>query len=156
MKCVYEVIEKTEGFVAWANCDLMYHLKCIGSQYKSSRSCMLRSSCNTCDGNDISDEPKNGEYVYPDSNELTSIVNQRGFRILHLNVCSIVSKLDEIRLLLKRYKGIHMFTATETHLSSQIQDAEIGIEGYNSYRKNPNDQAKGGVFWFIYQTIYLQ
>ena len=52
--------------------------------------------------------------------------------------------VDEIKLLLERYKGIHMFSVSETHLASQVSSNEIAIEGYTIYRKDRQHQAKGG------------
>ena len=59
-------------------------------------------------------------------------------------MCSLLPKVDEIRLLLLRYKAIDFFSITETCLSSHISDDEIGIKGYTIYRLDRKAQFKGG------------
>ena len=54
---------------------------------------------------------------------------------------------DEIRLLLQRYKNIDCFSVTETHLSAQVSDDEIGIQSYTGLYYLPfglQAQTKGG------------
>ena len=55
---------------------------------------------------------------------------------LHLNVRSLLSKIAEIKLILNKYKGIQMLAVTKTHLSTQIHDSEIAIDGYTIFRKD--------------------
>ena len=59
-------------------------------------------------------------------------------------MCSLVPKVDEIRLLLLRNKDIDFFSISETNLSSHISDDEIGIQGYTIYRLDRQAQSKGG------------
>ena len=85
-----------------------------------------------------------GPSVYQDIPELSNLTSQRGLKFLHQDVCSFLPKVDEIRLLLLRYKDIDFFSTTETHLSSHISDDEIGIQGYTIYRLDCQAQSKGG------------
>ena len=64
-------------------------------------------------------------------------------------MCSLVPKVDEIRLLLLRNKDIDFFSITETNLSSHISDDEIGIQGYTIYRLDRQAQSKGGVGVYV-------
>ena len=59
-------------------------------------------------------------------------------------MCSLLLKIDWIRLLLQRYKNIDCFSVTETLLSAQVSDDEIGIQGYTIYRLDRQAQTKGG------------
>jgi len=47
-------------------------------------------------------------------------------------------------LLLQRYKNTDCFSVTETHLSAQVFDDEIGIQGYTIYRLDQQAHTKGG------------
>ena len=61
---------------------------------------------------------------------------------------------DEIRLLLQRYKNIDCFSVTETHLSAQVSDDEIGIQSYTGLYYLPfglQAQTKGAVLLFMSQ-----
>ena len=64
-------------------------------------------------------------------------------------MCSLLPKVDEIRLLLLRYKDIDFFSITETHLSSHISDDEIGLQGYTIYRLDCQAESKGGRLLFM-------
>ena len=59
-------------------------------------------------------------------------------------MCSLLPKVDEIWLLLLRYRDIDFLSITETHLSSHISDDEIGIQGYTIYHLDRQAQSKGG------------
>lgn len=74
----------------------------------------------------------------------SNLMSQCGLKFLHLHVCSLLPKVDEIWLLLLHYKDIDFFFITQTHLSSHISDDEIGIQGYIIYRLDPQAQSKGG------------
>ena len=82
--------------------------------------------------------------AYQDIPNLSEISSRRGLKFLHLNVCSLLPKTDKIRLLLQRYKNTDCFSVTETHLSAQVSDDEIGIQGYTIYRLDQQAHTKGG------------
>ena len=73
----------------------------------------------------------------------TPIVKFENLRILPTNVqrfftfiCSFSLFQNKIKLILNKYKGIQMLAVTETHLSTQIHDSEIAIDGYIIFRKD--------------------
>ena len=78
-------------------------VNCIGPQLEKSTSC---ASCSTLSS--VSVEMANSS-TYQDIPNLSDISRRRGLKFLHLNVCSLLPKLDEIRLLLQRYKNINCF-----------------------------------------------
>lgn len=75
----------------------------------------------------------------------------KGLHIMHLNVRSLFSKLDEIRLMMCNSKvGIVCFS--ETWLDASISDTEIEIENYVVLRKDRN-RSGGGVCVYIRADI---
>ena len=64
--------------------------------------------------------------------ELKSI---SGISIAHLNVCSLLKNIDEIRLLLDEAK-INILTMCEARLDDSVSDNEIYIDGYNTVRND--------------------
>ena len=76
--------------------------------------------------------------------------HNQGLRIGHLNANGLKKKLSEICLLLTAAK-FDIVAVTETHLSSEITNSEIKIEGYNitrTDRKNGNDQWGGTLIYY--------
>ena len=55
---------------------------------------------------------------------------KRGMHFTHININSILPKIDEIRLIAFETKCI-LISASETKLDETIQDEEIKIQGYN-------------------------
>ena len=82
--------------------------------------------------------------AYQDIPNLSEISSRGGLKFLRLNVCPLLPKTDKIRLLLQRYKNTDCFSVTETHLSAQVSDDEIGIQGYTIYRLDQQAHTKGG------------
>ena len=80
--------------------------------------------------------------------ELKSI---SGISIAHLNVCSLLKNIDEIRLLLDEAK-INILTMCETRLDGSVSDNEICIDGYNIVRNDRNRNG-GGVIMYIRNTV---
>ena len=62
-------------------------------------------------------------------------VKRRGLKIIHQNVQSLRSKINELRLLCTSLQnGIHILTLSETWLNESILDSEISIPDYNLFR----------------------
>ena len=59
----------------------------------------------------------------------------KGFKIMHLNLCSLRNKLDFIRILLLKL-CIDILTLTETWLDETWNDVEITAPGYSLFRKD--------------------
>lgn len=75
-----------------------------------------------------------GSSVYQDIPELLELSNHRGVIILYINLYAILPRIDKIRLLFQRYDNIDCFAITETLLSGQVSDDDIGVQGYIFYR----------------------
>lgn len=76
---------------------------------------------------------------------------QRGLNIAHLNICSLLAKIDSLRDFLK-HRTVDLFTISETHLDDTVLDSEICIDGYKYERKDRNRRG-GGVGVFILDNI---
>ena len=91
---------------------------------------------------------------YENIKELDAISSQRGLKFLHLNARSLLPKIDEIRLLIERYKDIAMISFSETHLTPNVSGSEIAIDGYTIFRKDRVNQAKGGgVIMYVLDSL---
>ena len=75
----------------------------------------------------------------------TNVLNQRprlrGFKVAHLNVRSIVNKMDALKMLFK------------TWLSQSILDSEVNISGYTLVRQDRIDRSGGGTAIFVREGI---
>ena len=77
---------------------------------------------------------------------------KRGLRISHLNVRSIIHKMDSIRLMLKN-KPFDIFSVSETWLNSDIFDSELAIEGYSFTRQDRSDRRGGGCMVYVRENL---
>ena len=59
--------------------------------------------------------------------ELKLIFSQRGVKIFHLNVCGLLSKINEISLFLNEHKHTDFLTLSETHINPDRYDAVDGL-----------------------------
>jgi exonuclease III len=83
------------------------------------------------------------------------MVKYRGIKLVHQNICSLLRRLDELRLMCNVLKsGIHMITLSETWLTSEIPDIEIEIDGYRVFRKN-RDSRGGGVLAYVRNDLFV-
>ena len=78
----------------------------------------------------------------------------KGIRVSHLNIQSLMSSLDEIKLWLKD-NNFHVFTLSETWLDSSIHDSEINIPGYVVERSDRNRHG-GDVAVYIKGDIHYK
>ena len=63
----------------------------------------------------------------------------------HINVCGILSKIDQLKIILGK-QTFDIFAVAESKLDHNIDDAEIEIKGYNVFRR---DRHGGGVLFYI-------
>jgi exonuclease III len=80
-----------------------------------------------------------------------AIKNVKGFRIAHLNVNGILSKLPFIKILLHQTK-LDIFSICETKINDTITDNDIKIDGYVCYRKDRNRNG-GGVLLYVNENL---
>ena len=79
-----------------------------------------------------------------------------GLKCAHINVNGLVSKLDEIKLLLQETK-IDILAITETHLCETITTEEIAIDGHLSARNDRKGQGNhlGGTIIYYDQELKM-
>ena len=76
-----------------------------------------------------------------------SKLRKRGIHFIHLNIRSLLPKIDEVRLQ-ARDSNASCILLTETWLDESVCDAEVNIDGYTIQRKDRNRQG-GGVCIYI-------
>jgi hypothetical protein len=74
----------------------------------------------------------------------------KGLSIIHLNIQSLVNKIDQIRLFCAIYKP-NLLCLTESWLTSKHTDFEFKISGYKIHRCDREDKKGGGVI--VYSIV---
>jgi len=95
--------------------------------------------------------PTQGYY----SNNTWSPFKKRGLHFLHLNINSLLPKIDEIRFIAKKSNAA-VIGITESKLDDSVLSSEISIDGYDVLR-NDRTRKGGGVACYIRQDLcYIQ
>ena len=68
--------------------------------------------------------------------------NKNFINIAHINIDGLIGKFNEIQLLLQEVQ-FDIFAITETHLSKDIHDGNIHVNGYRFVRRDRNEQDDG-------------
>ena len=77
---------------------------------------------------------------------IKSLSNLKGLSIAYLNICSVVRKFDDIRMLLEK-SNLDVFVLGETFLNTCIDETELNIPGYSFIhgdRSGPGCKSGGG------------
>ena len=85
------------------------------------------------------------------ADNMFGVFQKRGIHILHLNIRSLLSKIDELRYIAIKSKAT-IICITETWLDETVWDTEISIPEYNILRKDRNRDG-GGVCMYIRSDI---
>ena len=80
-----------------------------------------------------------------------SCFKERGLHFIHLNINSVLPKVDELRLIVKKSNAA-VIGLTETKLDDSIEVGEIEIEGYSLERCDRNRKG-GGVACYVRNDI---
>ena len=75
--------------------------------------------------------------------DLKENIKGPGISAGHINIRSIVKNLNEIKLLLQ-HTNFDLLALTETHLTDQIDDSEVYIDGYEIIRMDRKNRPGGG------------
>ena len=148
-------------------CDTWVHKKCANiseHRYKSIKNkedgfyfdC---GKCNYTEEFPFFQEEYLEESFLIDSNDEENILDlkeidmfqQRGLHFIHLNINSILPKIDELRLIAAKTNAA-VIGITESKIDESVLDGEIRIDGYIPVRKDRNRQG-GGVVCYIRQDI---
>ena len=79
------------------------------------------------------------------------VFKNKGLHFLHLNVNSLLPKIDEIRLLAIQTNAA-ILGISETKLDNSIFDSEISIDNYHLIRYD-RDRRGGGVAYYVKNNI---
>ena len=77
--------------------------------------------------------------------------NKRGLHLIHLNINSLLSKIDELREIAEKTRAT-VIGITESKLDGSVLDREINIDGYELVRSDRNRHG-GGVACYIRNDI---
>jgi len=86
-----------------------------------------------------------------DEYSLPGPFNNKGFSIAHLNVRSLLPKIEEIKLMVKK-SNFGVFAVSETWLTDSVPDEFVNIDGYRIYR-NDRETCGGGVAIYVKEDI---
>ena len=140
-------IRNNQSRMQCSSCQMVFHLKCFGEEAVQAHVCTL---CQTpvLDSTSICNDD---DHCIPE--ELQDIAKSRGIKLIHQNICSLLRRIDELRLMISELKlGIHILTLSETWLTEDILDAEIEIAGYRVLRKDRNSKG-GGIVAYVRHDV---
>ena len=86
--------------------------------------------------------------------EMWNFSNTRNLTITHLNIRSLLPKLDEVRSRLAGRSPPSIIAFTESWLDNTVSDREICIPGYKVYRKDRNRNG-GGIVLFVDEKLRI-
>ena len=87
----------------------------------------------------------------PQQSQTWDSFNKSGLHFIHININSLLPKIDEIRLISKKSNAA-VIGITESKLDDSIPNSEINIDNYNLLRCDRNRQG-GGVACYIRNDI---
>ena len=88
---------------------------------------MLQSASCTAIMNELKSVPKS----------IQDMSNFKGFKIVHLNVRSLLKKMDRIRLVTEGSE-VDVITLSETWLKPHLNTSLVGIDGYQAFCQDRN------------------
>ena len=139
----FKIFKRNQAGVSCIECLSDYHLKCAGAAFENNKTCRL---CFVPQA-----DPTYQHFADTKSdlvNSLENVVKCRGLKCVHQNIRSLLYKIDEVRQIMCDLKN----GLTESWLNSSIKDEEIGISGYNIFRKDRSSKG-GGVVVFVREDL---
>lgn len=80
------------------------------------------------------------------------ILAKSGFKICHINIRSLVPKIEQLRLLFCS-QDIDILSVNETFLDDSVLSGEISISGYTLHRNDRGSRHGGGVALYVKSNI---
>ena len=149
-----KTIRRTQSRATCTRCNEFLHLKCL-TQHMNENLCLSCLSFpdhgNTAVHGDADSINTNLSYEIP---ELTELQRTPGLKILHQNIRGILSHIDSIYHLMENFKNIHIFSLSETHLTSQ-DEAQVKIPGFHYINKPRQSRTEKGGGVGAYVAAYL-
>ena len=74
-----------------------------------------------------------------------------------LNINSLVSHIDDLRVFMSQFKDIDILARNETKLDATIKDGEVHLPGHDVVRKDRESNGRNGgdVFFFVFVVISI-
>jgi hypothetical protein len=139
--CMKKIV-KNDMFVTCKNCTLDFHVKCIDT---SDIDKCINWYCKNCFLKTSYDELpfSHSDYFIDLQCKL-----QKGLKIAHINIRSLVN-------LLLHDNNIDVLCISETHLTDNISDMELHINGYSITRldRQQIDKTHGGILCYVKDNI---
>ncbi|XP_060799413.1 uncharacterized protein LOC132901016 [Neoarius graeffei] len=153
-------VKSGEKGIQCDSCDVWHHVRCLPAeisltdyQYDVLSSSDAEWLCHTCKpsavGADLKCEAEPAQTEI--ENDDWTCLKKKGLYILHLNVRSLLPKIDEVRNLAHQWNP-SVLCFSETWLDCTILDPEVDIPGYSCVRKD-RDRNGGGVVVYIRNNI---
>ena len=80
-----------------------------------------------------------------------------GLRIGHLNINSVINKLDDVSSILYNSNNpFHIFGLTESRLNSKIHDNDINIPGFTPIRNDPKAPKATGILVYVNNSLTIK
>ena len=136
-----KTIRRNQGEASCQACNGLFHLKCIRISFEDSKCCKSCSEGEVVVTEQVSESENT---AYPKLKSLSELLLSKGLKVCHQNIRSLLPKIDQVRALLESHKGISILGVTESHLSNNVSDTEITIDGYKLYRKDRQSNHRGG------------
>lgn len=133
-------------YLTCKHCSLDYHVTCINVNEIDNSNDWL---CRLCFIKICNDELPLGDPFVDLHCKL-----RKGLRIAHVNIRSLINKVDHLNVFLKN-NDIHVLGISESWLSENIDDSEIHIDGYNSFRldRQTTNDSHGGVLCYVKENL---
>ena len=109
------------------------------------------NDCLADDKTILSETQSNSDLDTSSSTDNWKVFSKRGLHLIHLNMNSILSKINELRIVAKKSKA-SVVGITEPKLDKAVLDEEINIDGYELARSDQN-RHRGGVACYIRNDI---
>ncbi|XP_057316787.1 uncharacterized protein LOC130657807 [Hydractinia symbiolongicarpus] len=161
-------VAKNHRAVECDQCKKWLHIKCDNISGKSYNSMLAASDdntsnfvCSICLRNELPFEDCYFDNSFPNDDiepDISSfepnfdfdlgLTNKKGFKMGHLNVNGLRSKLDYIKVFLHEHK-LDILALNETKIDSHVTNADITIPGYNIFCCDRNKHGGGVVIYAI-------
>ena len=89
--------------------------------------------------------PQPGPTFQLNNSGLSFCPKSRGLPLAHLNIRSLLHKMDQVNLVMGGAKSFDILSFSETWLNDMVTDDEILMPGYNCVRRDRQRKADGGV-----------
>ena len=83
---------------------------------------------------------------------LSKLRKYKGLKLAHLNIRSLLPKIDQLRLIMSD-KSIDILSLNETFLSDEVSDSGVSIPGYMLYRRDRGSRHGGGVALYVNNNL---